>query len=88
MKPVGQFGNSGRNILSNPNNVTVNLAVGRIFALPESLGALEFRVEAFNAFNHPNFGTPSATIGSTTQAGVITSVGSARVVQLSGRYSF
>jgi len=86
----GTFGNAGRNILSAPGTQTLNLAVGRIFAIRE-VGNFEFRLEGFNALNHPNFGTPSATIGSSTTAGVISSINgnsNQRLVQISGRYSF
>jgi hypothetical protein len=86
---TGTFGNSGRNILSAPGSVTVNLAVGRVFTMPKEAGSFEFRLEAFNALNHPNLGTPTATIGTSTTPGVISSInGSQRLVQLSGRYSF
>jgi hypothetical protein len=86
--PAGTFGNSGRNILSAPGSVVLNLAAGRLFQLWE-IGSLEFRLEGFNALNHPNFGTPSSLIGSTTVPGVISSTASgARVVQISGRFSF
>ncbi len=84
----GTFGNSGRNILSGPDSVVLNLAVGRVFSIKE-YGSLEFRLEGFNALNHPSFGYPTATIGSTTTAGVISSTtGNQRLVQLSGRYTF
>jgi len=84
----GTFGTSGRNILSAPGSVVVNLAVGRVFSVGEA-GNFEFRLEGFNALNHPNFGSPSATIGSSTTAGVISSTtGNQRLVQISGRYSF
>ena len=57
--------------------------------MPKELGSFEFRLEGFNALNHPNFGYPSVTIGSSTTAGVISSTtGNQRLVQLSGRYSF
>jgi len=86
---AGTFGTAGRNILEGPGSVILNMAVGRVFALPEKLGSLELRLEGFNALNHPNFGYPSATIGSSTTAGVISSTtGNSRLVQISGRYSF
>lgn len=84
----GTFGNSGRNILEGPGSVVLNLAVGRIFSL-EKYGNFQFRLEAFNALNHPSFAYPSATIGSSKAAGVISSTtGNERLVQISGRYSF
>jgi hypothetical protein len=86
----GTFGNSGRNILEGPNSVTLNLAVARIFSVGE-FGKFEFRLEGFNALNHPNFGYPTSTVGSSATPGVITSLNpnsNMREVQLSGRYSF
>ncbi len=87
--PASGFGNTGRNTLSAPGSVVLNLAVARVFSMPHEAGSFEFRLDAFNALNHPNFGSPSATIGSTTTAGVISSTnGNQRLVQVSGRYSF
>ena len=89
--PASGFGDSGRNILEGPDSVTLNVAVGRVFAMPREFGSFEFRLEGFNALNHPNFGYPSATIGSTTTPGVISSINpnsNQRLVQISGRYSF
>lgn len=84
----GTFGNSGRNILEGPGSVTLNLAVARIFNLREG-NSFEFRLEGFNALNHPNFGYPTSVIGSTTTPGVISSItGNMREVQIGGRYSF
>ncbi|HEY3835235.1 MAG TPA: carboxypeptidase-like regulatory domain-containing protein [Bryobacteraceae bacterium] len=87
--PATGFGNVGRNTISAPGSVVLNLAVGRVFTMPRELGSFEFRLEAFNALNHPNFASPSNTIGSSTTAGVISSTtGNQRLVQISGRYSF
>jgi hypothetical protein len=87
--PASGFGNTGRNTLSAPGSVVLNLSVGRVFTMPREFGSFEFRLEGFNALNHPNFAAPSATIGSTTTAGVISSTtGNQRLVQVSGRYSF
>jgi hypothetical protein len=87
--PSGTYGNTGRNTLEGPGSVVLNLAVGRVFTLPREFGSLEFRLEGFNALNHPNFGYPTATIGSSTTPGVISSTtGNQRLVQISARYSF
>jgi len=87
--PTAGFGNVGRNTLTAPGSVVLNLAVGRVFTMPKEFGSFEFRLEAFNALNHPSFGSPTNTIGSTTTAGVISSTtGNQRLVQVSGRYSF
>ncbi len=84
----GTFGTAGRNILEGPRSVTLNLAAARVFSVGE-FGSFEFRLEGFNALNHPNFGYPTSVIGSSTTAGVISSInGSMREVQISGRYSF
>jgi hypothetical protein len=86
--PASGFGSTGRNTLSAPGSVVLNLAVGRVFSIRE-FGSFEFRLEGFNALNHPSFASPSATIGSTTTAGVISATtGNQRLVQISGRYSF
>jgi Carboxypeptidase regulatory-like domain len=88
--PTEGFGDAGRNILEGPGYTNLNLSVGRVFSL-ERYGSFEFRLEGFNALNHPNFGYPTAVIGSSKPAGVISSINpnaNQRLVQISGRYSF
>lgn len=53
--PTGQFGDLGRNVVRGLGAWQVDLAVRRQFKLIEKLD-LQFRAEAFNLFNHPNFG--------------------------------
>jgi hypothetical protein len=66
------FGNSGRNILRAPGFIDVDLGVTRDFHFGEGW-RLQFRAEAFNLFNHPNFGLPTMAIGN-QQAGIISTV--------------
>jgi hypothetical protein len=40
----------------------VDLSIGRRFSISERLN-LQFRADAFNLFNHPNFANPFAYIG-------------------------
>ena len=63
--PTGtnQFGNAGRNILRTRGFETFDLSLFKIFDLTESL-QLQFRAEAFNILNHPNFGPPVSDIAS------------------------
>ena len=47
--------NLGRNFLHGPSFWNLNTSVERTFGITERL-KLKFRVDAFNIFNHPNFG--------------------------------
>lgn len=56
-------GNAGRNILTGPGTVSTDLSLQRNFRLPfGEASRLEFRAEAFNLFNTPQFGQPGATL--------------------------
>jgi len=56
------FGTSGRNIVGGPGSVLFDLALLRVFKVTER-HQVQFRAEFFNAFNHPTFGLPNATVG-------------------------
>jgi hypothetical protein len=54
--PIGlTFGNAGRNSLRNPNRTNFDMALFKHFAIKESI-SVEFRAEAFNVFNHTEWG--------------------------------
>jgi hypothetical protein len=75
----GTFGNAGRNILDGPGFHNVNVSLMKNTALSERLN-LQFRAEAFNLFNHPNFNLPDNFLGSPT-FGRITSARDPRHIQ-------
>lgn len=85
--PDFTFGNLGRNVLRSPGRLNFDLAVRRDFPLGEQR-QLQFRVEMFNTFNHPQFGDPNGAIGNPL-AGVISStIVPQRQIQLALRLQF
>jgi hypothetical protein len=59
------FGNSGRDILRGPGVFNLNASLFRNFRMKERF-ILQFRAEAFNLTNTPQFGQPGATVTSAT----------------------
>jgi hypothetical protein len=58
---AGQSGNFGRNQVRGLGSWQQDFALRREFPLYESL-KLQFRAEAFNIYNHPNFGTVQTSL--------------------------
>jgi hypothetical protein len=77
------FGNSGRNILRGPGTKQIDLSLFKRFPFAEKRW-VEFRAEAFNALNTPQFNNPSASIGFSGVAR-ITSAGSPTIYQRTSR---
>jgi hypothetical protein len=77
------FGNSGRNILYGPGTKQIDLSLFKSFRVAES-SRFEFRAEAFNAMNTPQFNNPNASIGF-SGAGKITSAGNPSIYQRTSR---
>ena len=78
------YGNSGRNILFGPGTRQVDLSLFKDFAFNERGRRLEFRSEAFNVLNTPQFNGPSVQIGNAA-AGTITSAGAPLLFQRTSR---
>ena len=57
------FGDAGRNILNNPNRLNFDWALFKHFKIREQMG-FEFRAEAFNVFNHTQWGNIAGDSGS------------------------
>ncbi|HKA00877.1 MAG TPA: TonB-dependent receptor, partial [Candidatus Solibacter sp.] len=80
-----QFGNVGRNTLHGPGTKQLDFSVFKNFALNGgSTRRVQFRAEAFNVTNRPQFNNPLPTIG-VPGAGAITSAGSPNTFQRTSR---
>jgi hypothetical protein len=79
-------GNLGRNTLLTPGRSNLDASLARNIRLHEN-HALNFRFEAFNATNHPNWNAPSTDPRSST-FGIITSARTMRQLQLALKYTF
>jgi hypothetical protein len=80
VNPVGTFGNAGRNILIGPASRSIDFGAVKSFAVRER-SMVQFRAEAFNLLNHPNFNSPNANVSAATFA-TINGAGAPRVMQL------
>lgn len=79
-----------RDNLRGPHFSNLDLAVAKNFPLASERYKLQFRAEAYNVFNHPNFGMPDSTLTSPT-FGVISGLAGtepSRVMQFALRFDF
>jgi len=90
---VNGFGNLGRNAVVGPAFYNTDLSLVKNASAGRS-ARLQFRVDVFDLFNHPNFGPPGSIVGSPT-FGKITrtrlptgEAGSSRQIQLAVRMTF
>ena len=89
---VSHFGNLGRNVVIGPAFHNTDLSISKSGRLRDV--GIQFRVDIFDLFNHPNFGPPGNIVGSPT-FGKITRTrfatgegGSSRQIQLGAKLSF
>jgi hypothetical protein len=87
------FGNLGRNVVIGPGFINTDVSLIKNTRVGTSPG-LEFRVDIFDVFNHPNLGPPGNIVGSPT-FGKITrtrlptgEAGSSRQIQVAARLFF
>lgn len=85
--PAGQYGTAGRNTITGPGSVVMNLSLSRSINLHSERRRLEFRVDSNNFLNHPN-PTGLVTIVNSTQYGLITSAGAMRTLSATVRLRF
>ncbi len=85
--PGNAHGSAGRNILTGPALKNVDLSLLKYFVLTEKL-RLQFRAEAFNIFNHPNYGVPGFFLDNANAGRFLTTVTEARELQFALKLIF
>lgn len=85
-EPLGHLGNSDRRFFHGPGLNNFDLAVRKDVAITESK-QIEVRVEAFNVFNHPQFGGPNGNVNSGS-FGLVTSANAPRILQVAMKFLF
>ncbi len=83
---AGQYGDARRNSIIGPPNRVFDMAFTKIFPLKESR-ILEFRAQATNIFNIPQYAAIDTQVNSPT-FGRVTAVGAMRAIQLTARFRF
>ena len=86
---IDQIGTAGRNTAFGPRFFNSDMSVQKNFPIRESI-SLQLRADAFNAFNHINFGTPNGNIesGGQINSGPYPTGSNPRQMQFSGRVQF
>ena len=86
--PAYSYGNQARtSTCYGPGYINSDLSLNKNFTVTERIHA-EFRAEALNAFNTPQFNGPSVGIGSSSAGQITGTLGFPRLVQLGGRLTF
>ena len=88
-EPLGQIGNAMRRFFVGPGLNNSNLALLKNTKISETK-EVQFRVEAFNVFNHAQFNNPSGDFNNTGQGGFgyVTSARDPRIMQVALKFLF
>ena len=86
---LGKLGNASRRFFYGPGINNFDLTLNKLLPLTESK-SLEFRIEAFNAFNHAQFYGPASVDGEVNDPhfGEVVSAAAPRLVQLALKFEF
>jgi hypothetical protein len=84
------FGNSGTGIVDGPAQANLDLALSKAITLdwPREKSSLRFRIEFYNAFNHPQFANPDSNFTSPTFGVISATSVNPRVGQLAVKFAF
>ena len=80
--PIGYFGDSGRTVIYGPGIHNWDLALEKSFPLVRESTRLQVRTEAFNTWNHAQFGQPNGNAGAGATFGRISSAREPRLIQV------
>ena len=86
---LGHLGNASRRFFYGPGISNFDMTLNKLLRLTESK-SLEFRLEAFNVFNHAQFYGPASIDGEVNDPhfGQIVSAAAPRLVQLATKFTF
>jgi carboxypeptidase family protein/TonB-dependent receptor-like protein len=90
---VNRFGNLGRNVVIGPSFHNTDVSVMKAMTVAQRY-RVQFRVDAFDVFNHPNFGPPGNVVGTPTFGKISRTrlptgeAGSSRQIQLGAKLWF
>jgi hypothetical protein len=87
LQPFGTFGNVGRNTLIGPGILSWDASLLKDFNITETQ-RVQFRWEAFNMPNHPNWGNPNANVTSQGYGSIGGTRTNMRQMQLALKYIF
>ncbi len=82
----GFFGDAKNGTIRGPSYTSLNVSLYKTFPLHDRLN-LQFRAEAFNALNHPNFKNVDTGLGDGSY-GQVNSAGDPRILELALKLSF
>ncbi len=86
-----RFGDSGRGLLRTPGTFNFDLSASKNIPIKERI-TVTFRVDAFNAFNHPQLGVPNQNINpknpAATSTAITSTIGDNRDLQAAIRLQF
>lgn len=85
--PPNTYGDSGRGVLYAPGTQTIDVSLSRNFPIGGRF-RLQFRADAFNLFNTPQFGFPNANIGSPTAGRITSTIADNRSMQFALKLDF
>jgi len=81
------YGNSARSVLYGPSTKNWDIGLQRRIVIHNEM-SVAFKLDAFNAFNTPNFATPNAALGASTAGQITGTVNDNRDLQASVTFYF